>query len=259
MQLRQGDVTMKSHDAPGLCRPLIGLALAAGLCAPLAASADDDADLSIGTDNGHKNYINFQPVVPVTLNADWNVISRTILPLVSQSNVVPGTHQSGIGDIVQSLFFSPKKPTDNGVIWGLGPVFLLPTASDDFLGAGKWGAGPTGVALKQDGPWTYGLLFNHIWSFAGDSSRPSVNSTFLQPFLSYTTPDAWTYGINTESTYDWRAKQWSVPINLFVSKLVKFGTQPVSLGAGVRYWADSPDTGPSGWGFRVIVTFLFPR
>jgi len=89
--------------------------------------------------------------------------------------------------------------------------------------------------------------------------RSSISNTFLQPFLAYTTKDAWTYTINTESTYDWKAEQWSVPINAVVSKLTKFGKQPVSLGLGVRYWADSPDSGPHGWGVRFVVTFLFPK
>ena len=103
------------------------------------------------------------------------------------------------------------------------------------------------------------MLANHIWSVAGSDSRPDVSSTFVQPFLSYTTPTAWTFGVNTESTYDWKAEQWSVPINATVSKLVKFGRQPVSIGGGVRYWADSPDGGPRNWGLRMSVTFLFPK
>jgi hypothetical protein len=103
-----------------------------------------------------------QPVVPITLDPEWNMISRTILPIVDQSGVVAGTSQSGIGDITQSLFFWPSHPTASGVIWGPGPVFLLPTGSDDQLSARKWGLGPTGLVLKQDGPWTFGILANHI-------------------------------------------------------------------------------------------------
>ncbi len=113
--------------------------------------------------------------------------------------------------------------------------------------------------MKQDGPWTYGALVNHIWSFAGKDDRADVNSTFLQPFVSYTTPDAWTFAINTESTYDWEGDEWSVPVNFQVSKLVKFGEQPVSITAGARYWAAAPDKGPQGWGARIAVTFLFPK
>jgi hypothetical protein len=134
-------------------------------------------------DEGSKLTLNIQPVIPISLNDKWNLISRTILPVVSQDDIFPGAgDQFGIGDTVQSMFFSPKAPTASGWIWGVGPVFLLPTATDDLLGGEKWGAGPTGVALKQTGPWTYGALFNHIWSFAGDSNRNDINSTFLQPF-----------------------------------------------------------------------------
>jgi hypothetical protein len=208
---------------------------------------------------GHQTYLNFQPVVPFHLDAEWNVISRTILPIVDQQDVVPGTRQSGIGDLTQSLFFSPAKPTAGGLIWGAGPVFLLPTGSDDRLSSRKWGLGPTAVMLKMEGPWTLGLLANHIWSVAGDDSRPDISSTFLQPFVSHTTKTAWTYTLNTESTYDWKARQWSVPINAMVTKLLKVGTQPVSVGGGVRWWADSPADGPHDWGLRMVVTLLFPE
>jgi hypothetical protein len=115
------------------------------------------------------------------------------------------------------------------------------------------------VVLKQIDGWTVGALANHIWSFAGDGDRSDVNSTFLQPFVSYTTADAWTFGVNTESTYNWETEEWSVPINFTVAKLVKFDKQPVSFTAGVRYWAESPDSGPDGLGFRGVVTFLFPK
>jgi hypothetical protein len=199
-------------------------------------------------------------VVPIDLNEDWNVISRTILPIISQDNITAnGSSQSGIGDIVQSVFFSPKAPTDSGWIWGVGPVFLLPTGSEDALTADKWGVGPTAVVLKQESGWTYGALANHIWSVAGDDNRNDISSTFLQPFLSYTTADAVTYGLNTESTYDWKNSQWTVPINVTVSKVTKFGDQLVSVGGGVRYWADGPNSAPEGLAIRLIVTLLYPK
>ncbi len=217
-------------------------------------------DRGFGPEDGNRETLNIQPVIPFSINEDWNVISRTILPVIWQNDIAGSSgHQFGIGDITQSFFFSPKQPGPGGLIWGVGPVFLIPTATDELLGSGKWGAGPTAVLLKQDGPWTYGILANHIWSFAGQSDRADVSSTFLQPFLSYTTKDAWTFTLNTESTYDWETNQWSVPINLQASKLLKFGQQPVSLSAGVRYWADAPDNGAEGWAFRAGMTFLFPK
>ena len=216
-------------------------------------------DTGYGPADGDKAFVNVQPVIPFSLNEDWNLISRTILPIIWQNDIAGMSgEQFGLGDAVQSLFFSPKAPGAGGIIWGAGPVFLFPTGTDPLLGTEKWGAGPTAVVLKQSGGWTYGALANHIWSFAGDSSRADVNSTFLQPFLAYTTPDAWTFSLNTESTYNWTAETWSVPINAQVSKLVTFGKQPVSLGAGVRYWAESPAGGPEGVGGRATVTFLFP-
>ncbi|BCH20574.1 hypothetical protein MesoLjLc_03510 [Mesorhizobium sp. L-8-10] len=217
-------------------------------------------DSGFGPNDGDKVTLNIQPVIPISLNEDWNIISRTILPVIWQDDIAgPSGTQSGLGDTVQSLFFSPKAPGPGGIIWGAGPAFLIPTGTDPLLGGDKWGAGPTGVVLKQTGPWTYGMLANHIWSFAGPEARPDVNSTFLQPFVSYTTADAWTFALNTESTYDWTNEAWSVPVNFMISKLVKFGHQPVSLQAGVRYWAETPEGGPDGFGARAAVTFLFPK
>lgn len=216
-------------------------------------------DSGYGPFDGYRSTLNVQPVIPTSISDDWNVISRTIIPFVWQHDVVGRSGgQSGVGDVTQSFFFSPKQPTSGGIIWGAGPVFLLPTATDPLLGSEKWGLGPTAVMLRQDGPWTYGALVNHIWSVAGDHNRADVSSTFLQPFVSYTTSDAWTITLNTESTYDWQGNQWSVPINFSVAKLVKFGKQPVSFQIGARYWAAAPDSGPNGWGVRAAIVFLFP-
>jgi hypothetical protein len=216
-------------------------------------------DRGFGSADGERATLNIQPVVPISLNDDWTMISRTILPVIWQNDIAgPSGEQLGLGDITQSLFFSPKTPGPSGIIWGAGPAFLIPTGTDDLLGSGKWGAGPTAVVLKQANGWTVGALANHIWSFAGDGDRVDVSSTFLQPFVSYTTPDAWTFGVNTESTYNWETEEWSVPINFTVAKLTKIGAQPVSLTAGVRYWAESPDSGPDGFGFRGVITLMFP-
>ena len=218
-----------------------------------------DADIG-PADDGTRHTINIQPVVPISLDEKWNIISRTILPLVSQDDISPNAgSQSGTGDIVQSLFFSPKAPSEAGWIWGVGPVFLLPTGSDDLLTADKWGVGPTAVALKQENGWTYGALANHIWSFAGEDNRSDISATFVQPFLSFTTPDAITYAINTESTYDWKNSDWTIPLNATVSKVTKFGDQLVSVGGGIRYWVDGPSSAPEGIGIRAIVTLLFPK
>ncbi len=260
---------------------------AAAIALPTAVHADDASDLAkklsnpvaalisvpfqfnydhdIGPErDGDRVTMNFQPVVPMSISEDWNLISRTIVPVTSQDDIFPGAgSQTGLGDTVQSFFFSPKAPTSGGLIWGAGPVLLVPTATDDLLGSKKWGLGPTAVLLKQSHGWTYGVLANHIWSVASvhgnNDDRPDISNTFLQPFLSYTTPTAWTYGVNTESTYDWKNEQWSVPLNFTIGKLTKLGSTPVSFTGGLRYWADSPDGGPHGWGVRFVVTLLFPK
>ena len=218
-------------------------------------------DQNIGSaDNGTKSLLNIQPVIPVKISDDWNMVSRTILPVISQKDVYPGAGtQSGIGDIVQSLFFSPTALTENGWTWGAGPVFLLPTGSDDALTADAWGLGPTGIVLKQSGPWTAGGLANHIWSVDEGDERRKVNATFLQPFVSYTTPKAISYTVNSESTYNWESEEWSVPLNFIVAKMTRIGNQMVSLGVGARYYAESTENGAEGWGARLMVTLLYPK
>jgi hypothetical protein len=211
-------------------------------------------------DDGVKQVLNIQPVIPILLNDEWNLISRTIIPLVDQDELAPGLgEQHGLGDVLQSFFFSPTQPGPDGIVWGVGPVFLAPTATDPLLGGEKWGAGPTAVVLKQQGPLTIGALANHVWSFAGDESRSDINSSYIQPFMSYTTPDAWTFSLATESSYNWNTEDWSVPVVGQVSKLVKIGNQPLSIGAGVKYWANSANGGAEDWAFRFSVTFLYPK
>jgi len=246
----------EEHNKEALAKKLNN-PVAALISAPIQYNYDEN----IGKDDkGSRTTINVQPVIPFSIGKDWNIISRTILPVIEQKDVYyhAGT-QSGVGDIVQSVFFSPKAPTSNGWIWGAGPVLMLPTGSDDMLTTDKLGLGPTAVALKQVGPWTYGALGNHIWSVGGPSDRSDVNATFLQPFLVYTTKTATTFALNTESTYDWESKQLAVPINFTASQMVKVGGQLFSIGAGVKYWAKSTDNGPEGVGVRLMFTMLFPK
>ena len=215
-------------------------------------------DFGLGpNESGFRYTMNFQPVIPITLSKDWNLISRTIIPVIHQSDVIAATNQTGLSDTVQSFFLSPNKTKP--FIWGLGPVFLIPTATDHLLGSQKFGIGPTGVILKQEGRWTYGFLFNHLWSVAGAHNRADVNSTFLQPFFSYTTKSAWTFTFNTESSYDWTAEAWSSPIHLTATKILRIGKVPVSAGGGLRCWAASPSSGPQGCGLRLVVTALLPK
>lgn len=211
-------------------------------------------------DDGQRFLLNVQPVIPVSIGANWNVISRTIVPLISQDDILPGAgSQSGLGDVLQSLFFSPKALAASGWTWGVGPALLLPTASDDLLGAEKWSAGPTAVALKQTaGGWTYGALVNHLWSFAGDDARADVSSTSLQPFLAKGLGQGRTLTWNFESSYDWKGRQWTIPFNVAYSKVAGIGSQLVSYQVGARYYFEAPEGGPQ-WGLRFTFTLLYPK
>jgi hypothetical protein len=216
-------------------------------------------DCCFGPERGGRETLNIQPVMPFSLGGDWNLIVRTIVPVIHQDRISPQVGSTtGLGDTLQSFFLSPRS-TAGGVTWAIGPAFLWPTGSDEF-GSKKWGAGPTALILKQEGGWTYGVLANHIWSYADAGGRhgTEVNQTFVQPFLSFTNASHTTLGINTESTYNWKTGAWTIPINMTVAHLYRFGSHPVQLTGGVRYDAAHENQGPD-WGLRVVATFLFPK
>lgn len=227
---------------------------------------------------GFQYTLNVQPVIPFKLTDDWNLITRTIIPFTDVVNIVPG-NPVGVGDIVQSFFLSPSQPT-NGIVWGAGPVFLYPSATRDDISSNQFGMGPTIVALTQSKGYTVGILANHIWgvgppgtnglgggSILGDDGStiavppgrsPVVNATFLNPFASYTFPTQTTVNLSSESTYNWTARNWTVPIIGGASQLLKVGDQPISIGASAKYYVMRP-TGAPAWGLRFVVTFLFPK
>ena len=217
----------------------------------------NNLDYGGGSGNAFRYTLNLQPVIPIRLSDDWNLITRTILP-ISHYERVFDNHRTGFGDITQSFFLSPSRPNEAGVTWGAGPVVLYPTATEG-LGQRQWGGGVTGVLLQQRGPWIYGALANHIWSLGGTPDRAQdINATFLQPFINYVTPSQTTYFLNTESTYDWSLGRWTVPINIGANQLVNMGGQRAQIGGALRYFAETPSGGP-GWGLRFNLVFVFPR
>jgi len=247
---------------PAAPKPDDAHALAKQLSNPVASLISvpfqSNFDFRMGTGSGWRYTLNFQPVIPVAINKRWNLISRTVVPIIYQNGVTgPNTSESGLGDVVQSIFISPNKTTP--FIWGVGPAVSLPTATKSAFASKQLGLGPTAVVLKQQGAWTYGALVNHIWRVAGSTTRPRLNATYLQPFIAYSTKDAWTYSVNTESIYNWTATNWSVPVNLTVAKLVKLGNQRVSIGGGMRCWATSPNGGARGCGMRFVFQPVFPK
>jgi hypothetical protein len=221
-------------------------------------------DFNIGPDNGWRSTNNVQPVIPISITEDWNLISRTIVPVIYQNDIFPGEGaQFGLSDTLQSLFFSPKAPLPTPVgnlIWGAGPAIELPTSTDRLLGGGYFSLGPTGVALIQKGPWTYGALVNHVWGVAeARDNLPDANRTYMQPFIAYTTKSAWTFSLNSELTYDWTGEELSGPINLGIAKVTEIGGQPIQFTGRLRWWAADTRTSPSDLGFTFQVNFLFPK
>ncbi len=255
VQLVAGGAAVAQDDAAELAKKLSN-PVAALISFPLQLNPD----LNFGPDeSGERVVLNIQPVIPVSLNEKWNLISRIITPIVLVDDIFPGSGSAfGLGDMTPTFFLSPKAPTKRGVIWGAGPVFLLPTATDDLLGADQWGLGPSFLALKQQNGWTVGALVNHIERVGGDDRLAEVSSSFVQPFVSKSYPSSLTITVNTESTYDWNQGQWTVPLNLLMSTVSKWGKQLVQLGGGLRYYIETPEGGPE-WGVRLSLTYLWPK
>ena len=208
-----------------------------------------------------QNVTNIQPVVPFHLNEDWLLISRTIAPIIYQPEFVRGQgSEFGLGDINQAIFFTPRKPSR--FIWGAGPIFLLPTATDKRLGADKWGAGPAAVGLTIRGPWVFGALAQNIWSFAGDRKRDDVNQFLLQYFVNYNMANGWYLTSSPVVTANWKADsgdKWTIPFGGGVGKLLRLGKLPVNASIQAYYNAEKPDNLGPDWTLRFQMQFLFPK
>jgi len=209
--------------------------------------------------------LNIQPVYPFELNQDWNLITRTIVPVISQPPFTPSQdRENGIGDIQFSAFLSPVKPTAGGWLWGAGLVGQLDTASDDRLGQGKYGLGPTAVMVRMQGQWVLGGLINQVWSVAGDDDRPDVSQMLMQPFVNYNFPNSPGRYLSFAPiiTANWEADHardvWTVPLGLGIGQILRIGKQPVNVSLAYYTNVEKPDFGPD-YQVRLQVTFLFPK
>jgi hypothetical protein len=223
--------------------------------------------------NGYKFTLNIQPVIPISISKDWNLILRTIFPVVSQHDlfyvenvpkslgITQNRSQDGLSDTTQSFFFSPKHPGPFGLIWGVGPVFLYPTGTHPLLGTGTFSIGPTVVVLEQVGGLTVGALMNQLWSVYTEDHRKTFSQLFLQPFIAYTFKTHTTFTLSSEASANWNNDpgdaKWTVPLILQISQILKVGKQPISVQVGGKYYTDSPRYGPD-WGVRLNVTLLYP-
>jgi hypothetical protein len=218
----------------------------------------NNINTGIGPNDETQNILNIQPVLPFSLNDDWNLITRTILPVISQPDVLTGGNgrKDGLGDLNFTSFFSPA---DSGkVIWGVGPTFVLPTATDDALGADKWDAGASLVVLTMPGNWVVGSLFSQIWSFAGDGPQ-DVSLFTWQYFVNYNLPNKWYLTSAPIVTANFEANsdnRWTVPLGGGVGKVFKIGDQPINAQLSAYKNVVAPDLG-ADWQIRVQLQFLF--
>jgi hypothetical protein len=272
------------------CLSLVVFVFAAMASVP--ADADDTSDLAAAAQNPVANMIslplenntyfdggpggdtvnvlNIQPVIPIHAG-DWNLITRTIAPLIYVPNSIGGiaeipagspnydSTEFGLGDINTTVFLSPAAP--GKIIWGIGPTLTLPTATDQALGSEKWSAGPSAVVLTTPKPWVLGVLARNIWSFAGDSSRADVNQLLVQPFVNYNMADGWYLTSAPIVTANWEAssdERWTVPIGGGVGKIFSIGSQPMNASVQSYYNIETPTFGPD-WSLRLQLQFLFPQ
>ena len=248
-----------AQDKPAESAADLAKKLSNPIASLISVPFQNNTDVGIGAYNGSRNTLNFQPVIPISLSPKLNMITRVVLPIITQQDITaPGVKQTGLSDAIVSAFFSPAE-AKNGLTWGVGPAILVPTATDKLLGTEKLGVGPTAVILKQANGWTYGALANQVWSIAGNKDRSDVNQMYLQPFLIYN----WKSGAGISSVFEitqnWEANSTSVFFMPTVSGVTKLGHQMVQLVIGPRIPISVPANGRPDFGIRAMVNFVFPK
>jgi hypothetical protein len=244
-----------AQEAPDLARqaqnPIASL---------ISVPFQNNFNFDTGSKDDLQNVLNIQPVIPFRISGRWNVITRTIAPLIHQPELAPGIgHVSGLGDIQFSTFLSPARP--RGVVWGVGPILSFPTATDDLLGSGKLGIGPTGVALASRGPWLIGTLVNNLFSVAGASDRNAVNQMLVQPFVNYNMAGGWYFVSSPIVTANWKAdnaQRWTVPMGGGLGRIFRVGKQPLNTSLQAFSHVEHPN-GSASWSLRLQTQLLFPK
>ena len=222
----------------------------------------NNTNLNYGPEKETQNILNIQPVIPISVDDDWNVITRTIVPIIHMPRLGPGVgSQDGIGDTQFTAFLSPAKP--GSWIWGVGPIVQLPTNNNKELGNDNWGAGPSFVLLhlEKGSPWVYGALVNNVWSLTDDKSGGSYNTGLLQPFVNYNFPSGFYLTSAPIITANWKADSedvWTVPLGGGVGKIFHFGKLPVNSQISAYYNVEKPEFGPD-WQIRAQVQLMFPK
>jgi hypothetical protein len=223
----------------------------------------DNTNFNVGPTDRTQNVLNIQPVIPITLNENWNLITRTIVPLIWQPEFAPSQGTTfGLGDIQLSAFVSPSQPSPSGLIWGAGAIVQMPTDSNG-LGNKNWGLGPTAVALhlQKGDPWVYGALANNVWSLSSDNRGGAYSNLLIQPFVNYNFPQGFYINSAPIITANWKADsgdQWTVPLGAGVGKIFHLGRLPVNTQVGAYYNIVTPDNGAE-WSTRLQVQFMFPK
>lgn len=249
----------QEDPAPANNNEEIAKKLANPIASLVSVPFQNNTDIGIGPNNGSRNTMNFQPVFPIALNENINLITRMVLPVIAQYNITSvGSSEFGLGDAVISAFVSPTN-SKNGLTWGAGPALLVPTGTNEFLSSQKFGIGPTAVALYQLNDITIGGLVNQIWSVAGNSSRTDVSSLFFQPFFVYNWKSGAGVGGNFELTQNWSGNNTTLWFNPTISGITSLGTQKTQFAVGPRFNLIAPDNGKADIGFRAVVIFVFPK
>ncbi len=229
--------------------------------AMISVPFQNNTNLNYGPEKGTQNVLNIQPVIPISVNSEWNIITRTILPVISQPALYPGDDRvNGIGDIQFSTMLSPAIP--KGMIWGAGAIIQAPTNSNN-LGNDNWGLGPQAVVLhvEKGDPWVYGVLANNIWSLSDSGSGGSYNNGLIQPFLNYNFASGFYVSSSPVITVNWKAEsdqRWTVPLGAAIGKIFHFGPMPVNTQLGAYYNVVKPDNGPD-WQIRFQMQLMFPK